>query len=347
MSSGRSRIYLFTWKNSTDTDYEYLCNLKNKDEIAYIVVHKKMESDINVIRGVIRFKYTKTEECIFKKYLYDSSKITLSTNVTKKIVDDIIKTQNYFEHGQYRVQVSKQKKTKITINELQQQINELQSKQLEQKDKIIEEQSAQFKQVMDVCMSLAKNLPSVETHTNSHNKVKNKFNLNFFLNEQCKDAVNLIDFVKGIQLEMKDMLLHNKVGYAEAISQIFIKAMKNMDLTQRPIHCTDLKRETLYVRNDSQWCNDGDKKLTDRAIETLTNRNYGQMKQWKDENPDYLKSPEKNREYIVLTRNMMGGSSDQEQDANSRKIIHNIAKATHIDKDASKMKPSKTIKSAI
>ena len=69
MSSGRSRIYLFTWKNSTDADYEYLCNLKNKDEIAYIVVHKKMESDINVIRGVIRFKYTKTEECIFKKYL--------------------------------------------------------------------------------------------------------------------------------------------------------------------------------------------------------------------------------------------------------------------------------------
>ena len=75
-----------------------------------------------------------------------------------------------------------------------------------------------------------------------------------------------------------------------------------MDLTQRPIHCTDLKRETLYVRNDSQWCNDGDKKLTDRAIETLTNRNYGQMKQWKDENPDYLKSPEKNRENPRLSR---------------------------------------------
>jgi len=342
MSSGRSRIYLFIWKNSTDADYEYLCNFKNKNEIAYIIIQKKVENDNQTITGVIRFKQTKTEDCIFKKYLYDYTKITLSPNVTKKMVDDIIKTKDYFEHGQYRVQVSKSNKTNITITGLQQQINELQSKQLEQKDKIIEEQSAQFKQVMDVCMSLAKNLPSIETHTNSHNKVKNKFNLNFFLNEQCKDAVNLIDFVKGIQLEMKDMILHNKVGFAEAISQIFIKAVTNMDLTQRPIHCTDLKRETLYVRNDSQWCNDGDKKLTDRAIETLTNRNYGQMKQWKDENPDYLKSPEKNREYILLTRNMMGGSSDYEQDTNTRKIIHNIAKATHIDKeDAVKTKPVK------
>lgn len=333
MSSGRSRIYLFTWKNASDTDYEYLCNLKNKDEIAYILIKKQIENDNKNITGVIRFKYTKTEECVLKKYLFNDSKITLTSHITKKTVDDIIKSKDYFEHGQYRVQVANSKKTKITINDLQKQINELQSKQLEQKDKIIEEQTAQFKQVMDVCLSLAKNFPSSETHTNSHNKVKNKFNLNFFLNEQCKDAVNLIDFVKGIQLEMKDMLLHNKVGYAEAISQIFIKAMTNMDLTQRPIHCTDLKRETIYVRNDSQWCNDGDKKITDRAIETLTNRNYGQMKQWKDDNPDYQKSPEKNREYILLTRNMMGGSSDYEQDANTRKIIHNIAKATHINKD--------------
>jgi hypothetical protein len=347
MSSGRSRIYYFKWSDSTSDDYNSLCKLHSKDEVSYMAINKKTENEKQIITGVIRFKYTKTEECVLKKYLCDNEKIILSNTVNKKTIDDIINSEIFFEYGKYKTQIPKEKKKKITMNDLQQQINNLQTLQMEQKDKIIEEQSAQFKQVMDVCLSLAKNMPSIETHTNSHNKVKNKFNLNFFLNEQCKDAVNLIDFVKGIQLEMKDMLLHNQVGFAEAISQIFIKSMGNMDLTQRPIHCTDLKRETLYVRNDSQWCNDGDKKITDRAIETLTNRNYGQMKKWKDENPDYLKSPEKNREYIVLTRNMMGGSSDKEQDANTRKIIHNIAKATHLDKEVLKnnikKKPDKTI----
>jgi hypothetical protein len=308
---------------------------------------KETDNENSSIYGYIRFYNQRYKNSIQKKIFNDTAKLYYTTdNANRELY---VSHQKYFESGRnYRQRKtnydieSELENMKNTIHTQNLQINELQSKQLEQKDKIIEEQSAQFKQVMDVCMSLAKNLPSIETHTNSHNKVKNKFNLNFFLNEQCKDAVNLIDFVKGIQLEMKDMVLHNKVGYAEAISQIFIKAMKNMDLTQRPIHCTDLKRETLYVRNDSQWCNDGDKKLTDRAIETLTNRNYGQMKQWKDENPDYLKSPEKNREYILLTRNMMGGSSDYEQDSNTRKIIHNIAKATHIDKeDAMKTKSAK------
>jgi hypothetical protein len=339
MSSGRSRMFLFKFANSNDIDYEYFCDFKTKKEIEYILIYKSIENELQTIIGVIRFKYTKTKDCVIKKY-FEDKKILITTNIDKKIIDDIIKSEKYFEYGHYNNKEITPKAKKATIKELHQQISELKSQQLEQKDKIIDEQTEQFKQVMDVCLSLAKNLPSIETHTNSHNKVNNKFNLNFFLNEQCKDAVNLIDFVKGIQLEMNDMLLHNKVGYADAISQIFLKAIKKMDLTQRPIHCTDLKRETLYVRNESQWCNDENKKLTDRAIETLTNRNYGQMKQWKDDNPDYLKSPEKNREYIVLTRNMMGGSSDQEQDANTKKIIHNIAKETHIDKEtAAKLKP--------
>ena len=348
----KSRIYTFFIETYTDEIWNHLVNIKETNQCEYLIMCKETDNEKLSIYGYIRFYNQRYKNSIQKKIFNDTANIYYTSDNANR--DLYTSHQTFFESGRnYRQRKtnydieSELENMKNTIETQNQQINELQSKQLEQKDKIIEEQSAQFKQVMDVCMSLAKNLPSVETHTNSHNKVKNKFNLNFFLNEQCKDAVNLIDFVKGIQLEMKDMLLHNKVGYAEAISQIFIKAMKNMDLTQRPIHCTDLKRETLYVRNDSQWCNDGDKKLTDRAIETLTNRNYGQMKQWKDENPDYLKSPEKNREYIVLTRNMMGGSSDQEQDANSRKIIHNIAKATHIDKDASKMKPGKTIKSAI
>ena len=186
---------------------------------------------------------------------------------------------------------------------------------------------------MDVCLSLAKNIPSVETHTNSHNKVKNKFNLNFFLNEQCKDAVNLIDFVKGIQLEMKDMLLHNKVGYAEAISQIIIKAMKNMDLTQRPIHCTDLKRETLYVRNMNEWLNDESKEISGKAMEIISNTSITEMKQWKEANPDYESKKEKQTEYMRLMRNVIGSVTDAEENAEKKKFIKNISQNTVLDKD--------------
>ena len=348
MSSGRSRIFSFKWENSSDLDYECLCNLQNKDECVYFLNSKSIKNQIQSIIGILRFKYTKTKDCVLKKYFNDNNNVIITTNVDINLRETIIKSDKYFEFGQYVQQGLKKNKNKNDcIADLRKQINILQTNQLEQKDKIIEEQSVQFKQVMDVCLSLAKKLPSIETQTNNTTstiKVNNKFNLNFFLNEQCKDAINLIDFVKGIQLEMNDMLLHNKVGYAEAISQIFTKAMTNMDLTQRPIHCTDLKRETLYVRNESQWCNDENKKLTDRAIETLSNRNYRQMKQWKEDNPDYLKSPDKNREYIILTRNMMGGSSDQEQDMNTKKIIHNLAKASHIDKDeVLKIKPLKNV----
>ena len=334
----KSRTYTFIIDTYTDEIWNNLISIKETNQCEYLIMCKNNDNEKTSIYGYIRFFNQRYQSSIQTKIFNNTAKLQCTSECENR--DLYISHQIYFESGRnYRKRKtnydieSELENMKNTIQTQNQQINELQSKQLEQKDKIIEEQTAQFKQVMDVCLSLAKNFPSSETHTNSHNKVKNKFNLNFFLNEQCKDAVNLIDFVKGIQLEMKDMLLHNKVGYAEAISQIFIKAMTNMDLTQRPIHCTDLKRETIYVRNDSQWCNDGDKKITDRAIETLTNRNYGQMKQWKDDNPDYQKSPEKNREYILLTRNMMGGSSDYEQDANTRKIIHNIAKATHINKD--------------
>jgi hypothetical protein len=348
----KSRIYTFIISNYTDELWNNLIDVKETDQCEYLIMCKNDDDEISNIYGYIRFYNQRHKESIQKNIFKNAAVILNTTEKFDRL--KYLSQHKHYESGRiHRQQKSKYdieyeiENMKNTIQTQNLQINNLQTLQMEQKDKIIEEQSAQFKQVMDVCLSLAKNMPSIETHTNSHNKVKNKFNLNFFLNEQCKDAVNLIDFVKGIQLEMKDMLLHNQVGFAEAISQIFIKSMGNMDLTQRPIHCTDLKRETLYVRNDSQWCNDGDKKITDRAIETLTNRNYGQMKKWKDENPDYLKSPEKNREYIVLTRNMMGGSSDKEQDANTRKIIHNIAKATHLDKEVLKnnikKKPDKTI----
>ncbi len=242
--------------------------------------------------------------------------------------------------------------------------NEQKTKQLELQNQLINQQcellkqqiqktpsaeSDNFQQLMNMCLTLAKSNATVaenltvysnsiiqnnnNSNNNNNSKIKNKFNLNFFLNEQCKDAINLIDFVKGIQLELNDMILHNKVGYADAISTIFNKELNKMELTKRPVHCTDLKREVIYVKDDGKWQNDENHEIADKAITILSTRNYLQMKKWKEENPNYLTNPEKNVEYIKLTKNLMGGSTDQEQDANSKKIIKSIAKTTHLDKE--------------
>lgn len=145
--------------------------------------------------------------------------------------------------------------------------------------------------------------------------------------------MNLIDFVKNIKLQMEDLLLHSKVGYADAISAIFNKEFNKLDLTMRPLHCTDVKREIIYVKNENKWQHDESNTIAEKAIETLTNRNYMQIKQWKEDNPDYNTNPKKNLEYIKLVRNLVGGSSDYEQNANTQKIIRNIIKNSKLDKE--------------
>jgi sulfur relay (sulfurtransferase) DsrC/TusE family protein len=219
-----------------------------------------------------------------------------------------------------------------------------QTAQFDQINKMLSKHGDQMQKIMEICLALAKTNAAVaetaslvqsnQSNTNTTNQnIKQKFNLNIFLNEQCKNAVNLIDFVKNIKLQMEDLLLHNKVGYADAISAIFNKEINKLDLTMRPLHCTDAKREIIYVKNENKWQHDEANAIAEKAIETLTNRNYMQIKQWKEENPDYNSNPKKNLEYIKLVKNLVGGSSDYEQNMNTQKIIRNITKNSRLDKE--------------
>jgi hypothetical protein len=166
--------------------------------------------------------------------------------------------------------------------------------QIDQINKMMAQHGDQMQKIMDICLALAKtNAVVTETAAlvkNNHppnQNIKQKFNLNIFLNEQCKNAMNLIDFVKNIKLQMEDLLLHSKVGYADAISAIFNKEINKLDLTMRPLHCTDAKREIIYVKNADKWQHDEANVIAEKAIETLTNRNYMQIKLWKEENPEF------------------------------------------------------------
>ena len=192
-----------------------------------------------------------------------------------------------------------------------------------------ENDSDQIKQITDLCMTIAKNAPTTIT-TNNNN---NNFNLNFFLNEYCKDAINMVDFAKSIQIKLEDVLLYKKIGHVEAVSQIFDTAYNKLDLKMRPMHCTDVKRETLYIRSEDKWINDETKELSEKAIDIISNNSFRQIKQWKEANPDYITNEDTKQEYILLMKQLVGGSSDREMDENAKKIIKNISKTTQIDKN--------------
>ena len=169
------------------------------------------------------------------------------------------------------------------------------------------------------------------THnTNSHNKT---FNLQFFLNETCKDAMNLMDFVDSIKLQITDLEKVGKVGFVEGISNIITTNLKALDVTQRPIHCTDNKREVLYIKDENKWEKEAEEKDKIRkAIKRVAHKNIMMLPKFKEGHPDCLKSESKfSDQYNKLVIESFGGSGDNDLEKED-KIIKNIAKGVIIEK---------------
>jgi hypothetical protein len=160
------------------------------------------------------------------------------------------------------------------------------------------------------------------------------FNLNVFLNETCKDAINLTDFVNQIQISIKDLEETGTLGYAEGISKVFIKNLNDIDYNMRPIHCSDSKREILYIKDDNQWTKDDEQKTTlTKAIKQVAHKNIKQISEWQKLNPDFSDPDSKqNDRYQKIILNSMSGSTKEESDKNYEKIAKNICKEVVIDK---------------
>ena len=167
---------------------------------------------------------------------------------------------------------------------------------------------------------------------NTTNNTTNKINMNIFLNEHCKDALNLMDFVKSLQLQIDDLECTREQGFVESISRIFIRGLQDLDVTKRPIHCSDLKREILYVKDNNAWQKEThDKEHMVNAIKEVKHNNFLQLKNWVENNPEYGNvTHEKNDKYLQLVSNCIGGT-DNEQDKNVDKVIKNVAKQVYIN----------------
>ena len=175
------------------------------------------------------------------------------------------------------------------------------------------------------------------TNTNCNN-INNSFNLNLFLNEKCKDAINIDEFVDNVKMNLSDLENFGHLGYIEGVSRILIKNLKDLDTYSRPIHCSDFKREVLYIKDNNKWTKEQeDKPILKDAIKQIANKNIKQIQDWKQKNPDCTQADSrKNDQYINIVMNSMSGGTSEEQQNNISQIVKNVSKVVVIDKNTEK-----------
>jgi hypothetical protein len=193
----------------------------------------------------------------------------------------------------------------------------------------------QNKNMFEIAGKIGGNMNNSNNTTNNNT---NNFNLQFFLNEQCKDALNIGDFIEQIKLQLSDLDMIGRVGYVEGMSKIFLRNLKALDVFKRPIHCSDLKRETLYIKDKDSWEKEnGENIKITRAIKEVEHKNIKQLPQWREENPSADDTEtKKHMEYQNILLEAMGGSTLENDDKKREKIIRNIAKEVVIEKKQEK-----------
>ena len=191
----------------------------------------------------------------------------------------------------------------------------------------------QQKQMMELA-SKSSITNTINANSNCNNNNNNTFNLQFFLNEKCKDALNLSEFVDSIKVQLSDLENFAHVDYANGISKILLKNFNNLDTYSRPIHCSDLKRETIYIKENDSWTKEPDDKPTlIKAIKQVAFKNIKLINEWVKENPGCQDPRTKqNVKYNKIVMNSMSGGTVEEQHDNIEQIVKNVTKAVVIDK---------------
>lgn len=191
----------------------------------------------------------------------------------------------------------------------------------------------EFKQlIIELCKNGINNNIITNNNNNNNNCNNKTFNLQVFLNETCKDAMNLMEFIDSIRLQLSDLENIGKLGYIEGMSEIIVNNLKLLDVTKRPVHCSDLKREVFYVKDDNKWEkeNESNNKLK-KAITKIQNKNINLISNWKQKYPDCIYSTSnKSDQYNKIIYEVMGGNVET-KDAET-KILKKIAKEVTIDK---------------
>ena len=167
------------------------------------------------------------------------------------------------------------------------------------------------------------------------NTINNNININFFLNDTCKDAMNIADFIDTLKIGMGDLDNFGKGGFIEGVSNVIIKRLNELEVAERPIHCTDLKRKSLYLKDKDTW-NKEEPGMNNmkKMIDSVRHKNMMKLPEWQEENPSSrVLSTSKHREYMTIANKVMGGGTDAEDEHNYKSIINKVSGATVLSRN--------------
>jgi len=292
--------------------------------------------------------YSTSDATNYKKHLLTAKhkRLTLFNTCGKDETE--VSTQSYYceccdfntknKYDFNRHNQTKKHKQIANLNECKQEpaVNSLTSdivmELLKQNKEIQTSLVEQNKELHNTLMKMSKNQTVI--HTTTNNITNNQFNLNVFLNEECKNALNIDDFVDSLKLTVTDIEETGKLGYTQGISRIFVKALKDLDVSMRPFHCTDIKRETVYIKDQDSWEKENAEKTKLRnVLKQIARKNLKMLPEWQEQNPDfkYLDTPE-NEKFMQISLSSLGSEYKDEQDKMEEKIIRNVLKEVVIEK---------------
>ena len=191
--------------------------------------------------------------------------------------------------------------------------------------------SNMFYDVLEQNNKLQEQLIEMSKKPNIVNVDNKKMTVNIFLNERCKDAMNLSDFINNMNISLDDLTYTTDNGYIKGISNIFLKNLEQMQPTERPFHCSDTKRLQFYVKDENKWGKDNQR--IENSIDKITHKQIKQIKEWENKYPNWSSSEKETQMYLYMIREVMGGIDDKEREKNKESIIRNISSTTNI-KDA-------------
>ncbi len=193
--------------------------------------------------------------------------------------------------------------------------------------KIIKGQQEQINSIIPKVGNITNNTTNNTTHNTTNN-----FNLNVFLNEKCKDALNISDFIDSLKITLDDLLFSKKNGISRGITDVMIKGLKELDVYRRPIHCTDIKRDTMYIKDEDKWHKDENHVTMKNTIVKIADKERSALYQWANDNPDWMETESKQIEYLTMVRSIC--EPIEKYDNYERKIIKHIEKEIIVDKNS-------------
>jgi hypothetical protein len=297
------------------------------------------------------------KKCDFKCSKESNYKKHIETMKHKRVTESNKKMPNIEEQVfncicgniyKYRPGLAKHKRTCIAIKKHESNSiikeydsNTINADVLESETKIDEKKdSTTEKELKDLVKDLIKQngelmktindiIPKIGNTTNN-NTMNNNFNLNVFLNEQCKDALNISDFIDSLKITLEDLIFSKTNGISRGITDVMIKGLKELDIHKRPIHCTDIKRDIMYIKNEDKWQKDENHEMMKNTIVKIADKERTALQKWAKDNPDWMETERKQIEYLTMMRSIC--EPIENYNNYERKIIKNLGKEIQIDK---------------